>query len=199
MAEESFLLVSLSDEKSKKLSQVISNDTARRILELLSRGKSTESEIARELAIPISTAHYNIAQLLAAGLVRSKEYHYSKKGKEVNHYELANKLIIISPGKEKEGLIETLKKFLPVSVLAGAVSMGMHIYQGISKVSEDVAAVSAPMAMRAIEESVPKLAADVPEMVAVQAGPNYALWFFIGSFSVILAMMLSELIRRKKR
>ena len=36
MTDESFLLVSLREEKAKKLAQVLSNDTARKILDDLS-------------------------------------------------------------------------------------------------------------------------------------------------------------------
>ena len=119
MAKEKFLLVSLSDEKTKHLAQVMSNDTARKILDYLADKEATESELAEKLEAPISTIHYNLQQLQKGGLVIAEEYHYSKKGKEINHYKLANKYIIIAP-KSTYGIKEKLKSILPVAVIMAA-------------------------------------------------------------------------------
>ena len=91
MAKDKFILVSLKEEESKKLAQIISNDTSRKILDFLAEKEATESEIASKLDIPISTVHYNLQALVKGSLVEADEYHYSKKGKEVLHYKLANK------------------------------------------------------------------------------------------------------------
>src|SRR3989338_6711280 len=118
MAKQSFLLVSLKEEKARELAQVISNDSCRRILDYLSeREDSTESELAQKLNVPISTVHYNLQHLMKAGIVTVEEFHYSEKGKEVNHYKLANKYIIIAP-KTTYGIKEKLKAIFPVSLLA---------------------------------------------------------------------------------
>jgi DNA-binding transcriptional ArsR family regulator len=178
MAEESFLLVSLQDERAKKLSEVISNKTARKILGMLAEKKYTESELAKELGMPISTVHYNIQLLLSAGLIKAIEYHYSAKGKEVNHYEIVNKLIVISPGKEKEGLGDLLKKFLPIAVIVGAISIGIEFSQRFAlqaqgslaprlaavptaapmfaKQAADSASEAAPSLMAAVAETAPQ-------------------------------------------
>ena len=89
MAKENFLLVSLKESEAKKLAQVISNDTSRKILDFLAGIKdATETDIAKNLDTPLSTVHYNIQALLKAKLVQADEFHYSEKGKEVNHYSL---------------------------------------------------------------------------------------------------------------
>jgi len=65
MTEESFMLVSLKESKAKKLAEVIGNDTCRKILDFLASKKSaTETEISKDLNIPISTVHYNLKHLL---------------------------------------------------------------------------------------------------------------------------------------
>ena len=98
MSKKSFLLVSLKEDKAKELAQVISNDTCRKILDhLAEKEDATETEIATTLQLPISTVHYNLHHLMKAGIVNVEEFHYSEKGKEVNHYKLANKYIIIAP------------------------------------------------------------------------------------------------------
>ena len=116
MVKEKFLLVSLNESKSKQLAQAISNESCRKILDYLADKEASESELASKLNIPISTVHYNLQQLQKGGLVVVEEYHYSEKGKEINHYKLANKYIIIAP-KSTYGIKERLKSVLPVALL----------------------------------------------------------------------------------
>ena len=49
MAKEKFLLVSLSENKAKQLSQAISNETCRKILDYLADKEATETELAKKL------------------------------------------------------------------------------------------------------------------------------------------------------
>jgi DNA-binding transcriptional ArsR family regulator len=117
MAKEKFILVSLKEEESKKIAQIITNDTSRKILDFLSEKEATESDLSKELKIPISTIHYNLKALLKARMIEAEEFHYSKKGKEILHYKLANKYIIISP-KPIKGIKNKLRSILPASILA---------------------------------------------------------------------------------
>ncbi len=123
MPEDPFLLVSLEESESKELAKVISNKTSRKILDLLSKKDATETQIAKDLKLPLSTVHYNLQHLLKANLVKVDEFHYSEKGKEVNHYSLANKLIIIAPKKtSRESFMQKLKGLLPVGIIALATA-----------------------------------------------------------------------------
>lgn len=129
MAKESFLLVSLKGKKAKKLANVISNETSRKILDFLAdRKKATESEISKELSIPMSTVHYNLKHLVDAKLVKADEFHYSEKGKEVNHYSLANKYIIIAPESSTADIRERIKSILPVALIATLTAGALQIY-----------------------------------------------------------------------
>ncbi len=122
MAKGKFLLVDLSEPKTKKLAETITSETSRRILEhLADREDDTESGIAAALGIPLSTVHYHIQKLQEAKLIATEEFHYSPKGREVQHYKLANKYIIIAP-KKIEGLREKLRAVLPVAGIALGVS-----------------------------------------------------------------------------
>ncbi len=122
MAKEKFILVSLKEDQSKKLAQVISNNASRKILDYLSEKDATESELSEKLGMPLSTIHYNIQALVKGKLVEAEEFHYSKKGKEVLHYRLASKFIIIAP-KSTFGLKEKLRSILPVGLLGLAGSL----------------------------------------------------------------------------
>ena len=108
MAKEKFVLVSLQEDKARQLAQLMTNESCRKILDYLADKNATESELAEKLDIPISTVHYNLKQLMQGGLVRADEFHYSEKGREVNHYRLANKYIIIAP-KSIWGIKEKLR------------------------------------------------------------------------------------------
>jgi len=117
MTNKNFLLLSLEDSKTKKIANVVSNESCRKILDYLSKKEATESELSEKLQIPISTVHYNLQQLMETGLINTEEFHYSEKGREVLHYKLANKYIIIAP-KSTYGIKEKLKSILPVGLIA---------------------------------------------------------------------------------
>ena len=108
MTKNNLLLLDLNDTKTKKLAETITSDTSRKILNYLAEKDDTEANMSKILNIPISTVHYHLQKLQDAKLVMVEEFHYSKKGREVNHYKLANKYIIIAP-KKISGLKEKLK------------------------------------------------------------------------------------------
>lgn len=169
MAKQSFLLVSLKDDKAKELAQVLSNGSCRKILDYLSEKEdSTETEISKHLNLPISTVHYNLQHLLKAGIIEVEEFHYSEKGKEVNHYKLANKYIIIAP-KTTYGIKEKLRSILPVSLLAlvgaGFIQMYTHYFTPSARIMN-----AAPSSMVKIaEESAKAIAQPMMEAAVSQA------------------------------
>jgi len=133
MPEDSFLLINLKESESKKLAQVISNESSRKILGFLSKKKSaTETDIANELKLPLSTVHYNLQALTKAKLVNADEFHYSKRGKEVIHYSLANKYIIIAP-KASPKFLDSLKKIIPAFLVVGVTAGLMKLIQLFNK------------------------------------------------------------------
>lgn len=189
MAKQSFLLVSLQEDKAKKLAQVVSNESCRKILDYLADKESTETELAKNLQLPISTVHYNLKQIVDAGLVSSEEFHYSKKGKEVNHYRLANKFIIIAP-KSVFGLKEKLKSLLPVLLIASGAALAINLFS-------DNFPITVPTAQdMAMEKSA---AAPVAFMEAERiAEPNIALWFFAGAVFALFVYLIVSLIKQRK-
>lgn len=127
MAKKEFVLVSLDDEKAGSISKVVNNKTCKKILKFLAnKDHATESEISEELKVPLSTVHYNLAELGKAGLVSVKEYHYSKKGKEILHYQLSNKYIIIAP-RNDPNILDKLKKFIPIFLISIFTALFLHL------------------------------------------------------------------------
>ena len=201
MAKESFLLVSLKGSKAKKLAQVISNETSRKILDYLAENKkATESELSKELSLPISTVHYNIKHLVEAKLLKADEFHYSDKGKEVNHYSLTNKYIIIAPESTTPGIKDRLKSILPVALIALATAGIMQIlskyYSGLGYFASKSA--QAPMAAEAGGDLVLGAERVVVQAPVTMAGTNFVLWFLIGAVFVILVYLFVEWLRNRK-
>lgn len=218
--ESSFLLVSLKDQEAKKLAQVISSDTSRKVLDYLATKKATETELAQSLGLPLSTVHYNLKQLEAAKLVKADEFHYSEKGREVLHYSLANKYVIIAPEAASSKILDKLKTILPVIIILGGVSLALQFLKGAP--AESVATYQAtpmlkqaavqqsagmvaesaqamPVAAPSIAPSAPSLAPQTSTLVVhtAQSQLNIALWFFLGAIAAVVLYALVERIRKR--
>src|SRR3989344_1421237 len=127
MPKQNFLLVSLEESQSKQLAEVLSNDTSRKLIDYLSEHEdATETGLSKTLNIPLPTVHYNLQKLKEAQLVTVEEFHYSKKGREVDHYKLANKYIIITP---KPAKIKTaLRSILPVALVFAGITFVLTLF-----------------------------------------------------------------------
>ncbi len=199
MASKNFLLLSLEDTKIKKVSNVISNDSCRKILDYLSNREATESEIAEKLQLPISTVHYNLQQLMETGLITAEEFHYSEKGKEVSHYKLANKYIVIAP-KSTYGIKEKLKNILPVAlIVSGAAAviqlMGKYFSRGTFAAQPEVMAAKTAIAESAADSLA--MAAQAPVAPAQSLLlQNIALWFFAGAIFALLIYLIISILRK---
>jgi DNA-binding transcriptional ArsR family regulator len=184
MAKESFVLVSLKEDKARKLTKVLNNESCRKILEYLTSKEATETELSGKLSIPISTVHYNLKHLVDAGLVIAEEFHYSSKGREVNHYKLASKYIIIAP-TSTFGIKERLKSALPVALLVGATAFAVQLFRG------GTAAFGAVKS-----EAAADLATTAPSIAPAQANPVW--WFLGGALLTIALFIIYDLIKSRK-
>jgi DNA-binding transcriptional ArsR family regulator len=201
MPKESFMLVSLKEDKAKKLAQVMSNPTCTKILDYLAGKDATESQIAKELSIPLSTVHYNLQQLVEAKLVVAEEFHYSEKGREVNHYKLANKYIIIAP-QEDDSFLQHLRKYLPVGAIVLGAGIILKVMQWLTPEA------TAQIMAKAVQEAAPEaasgaadaafrtMAADAP---APTVAPHWwqsplADYFVAGAVFVLILIIIVEAI-----
>lgn len=200
---------------SKNVANAMSNETAQKIISYLAEHKeSTESDIAKNLKVPLPTVHYNIQQLKKAKLIDAKEFFWSKKGKEMLVYKLAKKYIIISPDNSENSLSK-LKTLLPVTLLSLVGSGAIYFWQKAKLTStkligtaSDAFANGGAMEKAALDASKEEIAgkmmaggdqvADLTQEVVTKViPPNYALFFLMGSLSVILLILLLSLLRRK--
>ncbi len=191
MAKNNFLLVDLNEDKTRKLAETITSETSRKILNHLAEKEDSEANISSALGMPISTVHYHLQKLQEASLVTVEEFHYSQKGREVNHYKLANKYIIIAP-KKVSGLKEKLKGILPAALAAlgiGAIIKLAQHYPASEFSAPKMLMEAAPAADELLREATP-----VTSQAAVQQ-PDLAFWFLLGSFSVLAIYLLIAIIK----
>ena len=209
--DEKLLILPLNDKNSKKISQIISSDTARDILGVIASAPRSTSEIAEQLGIPLTTVQYNLEKLSEAGLVKVARTKYSKKMKPVKLYTPQRKLVVIVPEQtSKRDVIATLQRYLVVAAVAvvgsGAIEllamrMGRQAWDiGIQSVPEAggngvPAPVPAPAYAPLATPSPEKTFGAVPGF-DVFAHPG--LWFLFGSLFVILVVFLLDY-RHKKR
>lgn len=122
--DEKLLILPLGEE-SKKITQVISNDTARKIIELLADAPLSASDIAERLLTPLTTIVYNLENLESVGLIKVEKIKYSEKGRQVKIYAPVRKLIVVVPEKtDRKSITDILRKYVGV-VLAAVFASGI--------------------------------------------------------------------------
>ena len=210
--DEKLLILPLNDKNSKKISQIISNDTARNILEAIASEPLSASLIAEKLRIPLSTVQYNLEKLNDAGLVKVERTKYSEKMKHMKIYAPQRKFVVIVPEKtNRKDVIAALKRYLTVIFFAVAGSgviefLTMKMKGPIGEVTRSVipeeggrplGPVPAPTPM---PEIVPS---PIPAPKGIGLGFEFdifahpGLWFLFGCLFVILVVFLIEYIGKK--
>jgi DNA-binding transcriptional ArsR family regulator len=210
MADKSFVLLSLKDDKAKELSKVLGNATCRKILDYIaSKGDATETQISKDLKVPISTVNYNMKLLSDNGIVSANEYHYSEKGKEVIHYKLKNRYIIIAPNSDESesSIMKKLRGIIPGvivlgvgTLIVGAVEFARSSSQRLASAGNIAMAKSAAFVADEMAEngSIQLMTVAAPSAApVVSAAPHYTLWFFLGGVFVLLCMLLYNFVKKK--
>jgi DNA-binding transcriptional ArsR family regulator len=216
---EKYLLFSLEDEKAKKLGEVISNPTCKKIVNLLADREMSVSELARELGVPLNTVDYNVKKLVDSGMIERASKWWSVKGKKIDTYKVANKLIVISP-KKSSNVYSKLAGIVPVLLISAILTMLIFFYSqgslmgfaksetraGELKSIENAPATSeaggaastATATAGASGASEKSYAKDVSDEANLKAETSPAgigssgawQWFLIGSITAIVAFMI---------
>ena len=199
MTDEPFIMLSLKDDKAKKLAHALTNKSANKILTYLANHEgASEAEIAKELNLPVSTVNYTMKVLIEAKLAVADEYSYSKKGREVNHYKLAKKYIIIAPDEEKEGFFDRMKKLLPAATIAVAGAGIVRLWQVLGS-SAGLTAGEPEMARSMMEsDSVQAFAAPTAEQsTSFLSSLSWFEPFLLGVAVVLILTMLVDYVRKR--
>ena len=144
-------------EDASRIAKTLSSPTSRKILDFLEKTESsTATDLSSELDIALSTIHYHLKALAKAGIVDDSSFHYSEKGKEVIHYSLRDKAIIILPRKNtsSSSLRKQLQSLVPGILTIAAIAGVSLLYKGIEGSKEKVYA-AAPRMMEAAADMPP--------------------------------------------
>ena len=121
-SDEKVLILPLGEE-SKKITQTLSNDSARQVLELLADEPMSASDIAEKLDIPLTTVKYNLDALIESGLITIKQMRWSVKGRKIKIYAPIRKLIVVVPDKtDRKSVVNILRQYLGVALGAAGIS-----------------------------------------------------------------------------
>jgi DNA-binding transcriptional ArsR family regulator len=183
---EKYLLFSLDDEKSKKLGEVISNSSCKKIVNFLADREASASEIASELKMPLNTAEYNLDKLVGAGMIeRASGFFWSTKGKKIEKYRVANKLIVISP--KKTNVYSKLKGIVP-AILVSALATGIIAWCYKTQ-------LEAQGMLEKAAESAGEMLAAIPTQAAIQETSIFGslspwVWFAFGGLVMLVVFLL---------
>ncbi len=134
---------------SRKITQILSNETSLKILELLGKKGMSATDIAAELNLPLTTVKYNLDSLAESDLIKVKQIKWSKKGRQVKIYESVEKLIVLVPSKsslDKLSIINILQKYLGVIGAAVFAAAGIEYFSAYMQAKRIVDA-TAPLRM----------------------------------------------------
>jgi len=200
MDEEKFIMVSLDDENSKDLAEVLGNKTCKKIVNYLVDVKeASEKDLSDALEIPINTVEYNLKKLLKSRLIQKrKNFFWSKKGKKIVMYELSNKSIIISPRKK---ISEKFKSIIPGFILTAVGTFAVYVYEKIQGAAPSYSFVQSVVSERAIEggdvllEETSSFVGQGGEIVTksvqiASSDPNLWLWFLFGALIILMVFSI---------
>ena len=184
MSDEKFLIHPLNDPNSKKISQVLANETSRRILGALCNGPLSATQVSETLDIPLTTLHYNIENLIEVGLIKVARTRYSEKGREVKYYEPTRKFIVIAPeGMGKEEVKGVLKKLLFTAYFLIASAFSGYGFQKIYQFPLEGLLFADGAGLKV-------LAAPEPAGKSPVAGPEPYLWFLLGAIFALFLLFI---------
>lgn len=188
---EKYLMLSLNDQQTSYVADVLQNKTCKKILAYLTEHDVTATELSNALSLPMNTIHYDLNKLMQAGFIQSKSSFWSVKGKKMPVYALSNKKIIISPRNSS-----ATKSFAVSLFLTGAAAVLIKLFiqpSFSSPVEVERAAFDAlSEAGKSAIASAPSSAGELAVGAYSSMAPAIWLWFFLGG---VFALMIYLIIR----
>lgn len=191
-----YLMFDLEDEKSRKLGEVISNPTCKKIINLLAEKELSATEVSRELKIPMNTLDYNLKKLIEAGIIEKSKHFWSVKGKKIPTYKVVNKVIVIQPKKTSNSSVYSkLKNITPLVVVSAFLTALVALITRQEYVSYSNLTVDEGLkaAGGAAQET---LCINGPSGTLCGASQNFLLliqpwmWFAFGALIIIIALLI---------
>jgi len=184
--ENKYILISLEDEKSKHLAEVLANKTCKKIINLLAdKNELSEKDISDNLNIPLNTVEYNLKKLQKSEIVKkTKNFFWSKKGKKIPTYSLSNKSIIISPNSKR--LNSKMKSVLPVFLVSGFLAI---LIKQLSIFKNKFLESSAAYSKSLISQDIARTMSSKSNLLFINNSPQW-IWFLFGALVAIIIFAL---------
>lgn len=191
---EKYLTLNLDDENSSIVAEVLANKTCKKILILISEKDLSETDISKQLKLPLNTIEYNLNKLIKAQLIeKSKQFFWSVKGKKIPTYRVANKKIVISTKSKIRGIIPTI-------FVSGLSALIIRYYQVKNTlvnnfpILQESSAKSADLTYTV--SNIPESANySIPQSLNhISFLQNYWVWFLIGAlFGLFVFLIFNNL------
>ncbi len=190
--ENNYMLISLDDEKSKAISEVLGSSTCKKIINhLAEKTEASQKDISLALKIPMNTVEYNIKKLLSSGFIQKrKNFFWSKKGKKIVMYELSNKSIVIS---HKKSVSDKIKSIIPAFILTAAGSFALWSYQRINALPSRNQVLEKASEMYLATDTSGSISPEA--LITSQSGTPLWAWFLAGS---LLAIFIISIVNWRK-
>ncbi len=192
--ENNYMLISLDDEKSKAISEVLGSSTCKKIINyLVEKIEASQKDLSTGLKIPMNTIEYNIKKLLSSGFIQKrKNFFWSKKGKKIIMYELSNKSIVIS---HKKKISDKVKSIIPAFILTLAGTFALGVYEKLKSLTT-LTNRDGQNAIYAVTEMASGTAEKIqPNDLIAPIGTPLWLWFLVGS---LLAIFIISIVNWRK-
>ena len=175
-------------KEASSLAKIISSKTAQEMIKYIGENeKCTATQIKKDLGIPASTVHYNLKALTDSEIIDDSEFTYSSKGKQVSHYTLTNKILIIVP--PKQNITAQLKAFIPgLLTVGGVVGLAFIIKMFTARSSGNVMKSSDLFAAPMMENSVSRIVTQSAELGIDNSITTSIPWYFSNGFFIGLAL-----------
>jgi len=184
------VVIQPGDERAQKIARAMASQTANAIIQAFGSGPLTSSEVARAMAIPITTATYHIENLLNAGLIEVMETRWSEKGREVKVYGLANQVLIIAP--PESDLRSVLRKYATLFGIVALASMGLWGLLPVVLPAPQGGIPPEPKVAGGGSEEITAFRAPLDNAAGAPPVHDLVMGFFIGACAVLLALFAYE-------
>lgn len=198
---DKIISLDLNDSRMKYISEIFGSESCKKILNLLAEKELTETDIAKELKMPLNSVDYNVKKLVQAGLIESGSHWWSVKGKKMPSYRVSDKKIVISPKRMSSSVL-----LIPALLFGGLISLTirkvieLNSYVSetnllMAKSVEGVAVMSlqagaGEVATDSLAESAPVISQQISEKTSFIGSIAGWEWFLLGIWSGILMFFI---------
>jgi len=193
--EDKIQIFSNTDEKLKFLGKILTNDSSRKILQLLLKKEMTANEIANQTKLSLPLALYHINQMIKAGIVVISKTSTNGKNQPMKHYSAKHGIVILpekasQKAKESKLFFRSLKNIMKFA--------GIGITSAISWIVTN----SRNIADKPERENTGSVTVDGPDFNIISSLSNLepiTIALLVIVFGLTIERILSYLLHKRKK